>query len=140
MNWGKITVAILVAFVLFISGLSYIMFKSPNDEYDHQYYEDGLNFDRDYTRERLVINDHAQPVVQVDTCCVKLIFRQVVAGEVKFIRPSSDAADKTYKLDNKNGQPIEILTNHLVKGRWLLVFDWKSNNKNYLYQKEVFIK
>jgi hypothetical protein len=140
MNWGKATVFILIAFVVFIGGMSYRMFKAPDDEYDHQYYEDGLNFDRDYTREQLVIKDHAQPVIQVDTCCVKLIFPQSVTGKVKFMRPSSDAADKTYQLDNKNSQPIEILTNHLIKGQWQLVFDWKSNGKSYLYQKEIFIK
>lgn len=76
MNWGKATVAILVIFVLFIGGLSYFMFAAPNDDYDHQYYEDGLNFDHDYNREEQVTKDQAQPKVEVDTCCIKLIFPQ----------------------------------------------------------------
>jgi hypothetical protein len=140
MNWGKATVAILITFVLFISGLSYFMFSAPNDEYDHQYYEDGLNFDHDYNREAQVTKDHAAPVIEIDTCCIKLTFSQLIKGEVRMSRPSSDARDTTFALDNKNGNPVLILTKHLAKGKWALVFDWKSDNKAYLYQHEVYIK
>ena len=140
MNWGKTTVVILVTFVLFISGLSYFMFSAPNDEYDHQYYEDGLNFDHDYNREKQVVTDDAQPVIEIDTCCIKFTFPQVIKGEVRMSRPSSDVRDTTFALDNTSGNPIEILTKHLAKGKWQLVFDWKSSNKAYLYHQEIFIK
>ena len=140
MNWGKTTVVILVTFVLFISGLSYFMFRAPADEYDHRYYEDGLNFDHDYNREKQVVTDHAQPVTDIDTCCIKLTFPQLIKGAVRMSRPSSDAPDTTITLDNANGNPIEILTKHMAKGKWQLVFDWKSNNREYLYQREIFIK
>ena len=140
MNWGKATVAILVIFVLFIGGLSYFMFAAPNDDYDHQYYEDGLNFDHDYNREKQVTKDHAQPKIEVDTCCIKVTFPQKINGKVRLSRPSSDASDTTIILDNRDGSPIQILTNHLVKGKWQLVFDWISNNKTYLYHQEVYVK
>jgi len=140
MNWGKVTILILVTFVLFICGMSYFMFSSPADDYDHQYYEDGLNFDHDYNREKQVIADHAQPTIVVDTCCIKLTFPQLIQGHIKMLRPSSDVRDTTFVLDNKNGSPIEILTRHLVKGKWQLVLDWKSNHREYLYQQEVYIK
>ena len=140
MNWGKATVAILVIFVLFIGGLSYFMFAAPNDDYDHQYYEDGLNFDHDYNREKQVTKDHAQPKIEVDTCCIKVTFPQKINGKVRLSRPSSDASDTTIILDNSDGSPIQILTNHLVKGKWQLVFDWISNNKTYLYHQEVYVK
>lgn len=140
MNWGKVTAIILTVFVLFIGGLSYVMLKAPNDEYDHQYYEDGLNFDHDYNREAQVTKDHAQPLIQVDTCCIKLTFPQIVNGKVRMSRPSSDARDTTIALDNKSGTAIEILTKHLAKGNWQLVCDWKSNNKAYLYKHEVYVK
>lgn len=140
MNWGKTTVAILVVFVLFISGLSYFMFSAPDDEYDHQYYENGLNFDHDYNRETQVTKDHAQPLIDVDASNIKIIFPQVVKGTVRMSRPSSDVSDTTINLDNKNGNAIDISTSHLVKGKWQLVFDWKSNQKDYLYQHEIYVK
>ena len=140
MNWGKATVAILIAFVIFICSLGYFMFTAPSDEYDHQYYEDGLAFDHDYTREKQVIKDHVQPVIAVDTCCVKIVFPQLVKGQVKFMRPSSDASDITYVLDNSNGLPVEILTKKMARGKWQMVLAWKSNHKDYLYHDEVYIK
>jgi hypothetical protein len=65
MNWGKAVIIILLTFVLFISGLSYFMFRAPIDDYDHRYYEKGLTFDADYIREQQVSKDHAQPVIIV---------------------------------------------------------------------------
>jgi len=140
MNWGKATIVILLAFVLFIGGMSVYMFMSPADDYDHQYYENGLNFDHDYKQETQVTKEHAQPVIQIDTCCIKFTFPQTIYGTVKFMRPSSDASDITYPLNNEDHQPIELLTAQIAKGRWQLVFEWKSNKKEYLYQKEVYIK
>ena len=140
MNWGKITVIILTVFVLFIGGISYVMFTSPPDDYDHQYYEDGLNFDHDYNREQQVTKDNAQPSIQIDTCCIKFTFPQVVKGKVRFVRPSSDARDMSYPLDNKAGGPVEIVTSNMKKGKWALIFEWESSHKAYLYHKEVYIK
>jgi hypothetical protein len=140
MNWGKATIIILLAFVLFISGLSYYMFRSPADEYDHQYYEDGLNFDHDYTREAQVNRDHAQPRITVSADSVKLAFPQSVKGRVKFMRPASDARDTSFVLDNTGRREIRLATEALAKGKWQLVLEWTSNRKAYLYQQEIYIK
>jgi hypothetical protein len=140
MNWGKATIVILSVFVLFISGLGVFMFRSPADDYDHQYYENGLNFDHDYKQETQVAKDHAQPVIQIDTCCIRFSFPQAIKGTVKFMRPSSDARDMVYPLNNENHQQIQLPTAHIAKGKWQLVFAWTSDKKAYLYQKEVYIK
>jgi hypothetical protein len=140
MNWGKATVLVLIAFVLFIGSMSFYMFKAPADDYDRQYYEDGLNFDHDYIREKQVAKDHVQPVITIDTCCIRLTFSQLIKGQVKFMRPSSDTKDTTFALENTNRLPIELLTKNIAKGKWQLVFEWKSNHKNYLYHDEIYIK
>ena len=140
MNWGKATIVILVVFILFIGGMSVYMFLAPKDDYDHQYYENGLNFDHDYIREKQVIKDNAQPLIEIDSCCIRFTFPQLIKGEVKFMRPSSDAKDLSYVLDNKAGGPIQFTTSQMVKGRWQLVFNWKSNHKDYLYHQEIYIK
>jgi len=140
MNWGKAIVVILLSFVLFIGAMSVYMFRAPADDYDHQYYENGLNFDSDYKQEMQVTRDHAQPLIQADTCCIKITFPQTIKGSVKLMRPSSDAADITYPLNNANHQPIILLTAHMAKGRWQLVFEWTGDKKTYLYHKEIYIK
>lgn len=140
MNWGKATIIILLAFVLFISGLSYYMFHSPADEYDRQYYEDGLNFDHDYNREAQVSKDHAQPRITVSADSIQFIFAQTVKGRVKLMRPASDARDTSFALDNTGGREIILATESLTNGKWQLVMEWTSNQKAYLYQQAITIK
>jgi hypothetical protein len=140
MNWGKAVIVILLVFVLFISGLSYFMFTAPKDDYDHRYYEKGLTFDGDYSREQQVIKDHAQPIISIAPNSVEFTFPRAMNGQVKLMRPASDAHDLVYPLNSRAGQPVKIPANKLLKGKWLLVFDWKSNDKAYLYQQEVYIK
>ena len=137
MDWGKATVLILIVFVLFIGSMSYYMFRSPKDDFDHQYYEDGINFDHDYNREAQVTKDNAQPIISVKPDSIKFNFPQIVDGKVKLMRPASDAADKTFLLE---GKVIAIPASQLIRGKWRLVFEWKSNNKAYLYSTEIFIK
>ncbi len=140
MNWGKATIAILTVFVLFIGSMTFYMFTTPADDYDHQYYENGLNFDHDYNREKQVTKDHAQPLIEIDNDHIKFTFPQVIKGQVKFTRPSSDAKDIMFVLNNKNNGAIQLPTAHLAKGKWQLVFSWTSNNNAYLYHQEVYIK
>jgi len=103
------------------------------------YYEKGLTYDKDYNREQQVIKDKAQPTIEADSCCIEVSFPQTVLGQVKLTRPSSNMGDRVIPIDNKNGQPVQILTANMPKGKWQLRFEWTSDNKAYLYQKEVFL-
>lgn len=140
MNWGKGIILGMVIFVLFITSMGVFMFLSPADDYDHRYYEKGLTFNHDYDREKQVTTDHAQPDVQFSGRKMKLTFTHPAKGKVTFERPSNNLLDKVFQLDSGLGTEIEIPIGSMTKGKWQLIFDWKSNNKSYLYQKEVFIK
>jgi hypothetical protein len=140
MNWGKAVIIILLTFVLFISSLSYFMFSTPKDDYDHRYYEKGLTFDADYNREQQVNKDHAQPIIIVSPDSIGFTFPGAINGQVKLMRPASDAVDHIYPLNSKVGELVKIPANKLLKGKWQLVLEWKSNSKAYLYQQEVYIK
>jgi len=99
MNWGKGIVFTMIAFMLFILSMCYYMFTAPVDEYDHQYYEKGLNFDHDYDREVQVYKDHAVPLVVADADNLKLTFSQPVSsGKVTLSRPSDYTMDKTFDM------------------------------------------
>ncbi len=140
MNWGKGIIIGMGLFVLFITAMGVLMFMSPTDDYDHQYYEKGLTFNQDYNHERQVALDHAQPLVEVAGNMIKLTFNAPVKGKINFVRPSDNLMDKSYELDSGTGREIELPISSLNKGQWQLVLDWKSNSKSYLYHKEVFIK
>ena len=138
MNWGKGIVFGMAAFVIFIVGMCVYMVLSPTDSFDHEYYEKGLDFDHDYNREQQVAKDHAQPIIQqLGDDKMEFTFAQPAKGTIKFMRPSSSASDKIYQV---NSLQVDIPLASLAAGEWQLVFEWTSNKKAYLYQKEIYIK
>ena len=139
MNWGKGIIGGMIVFMLFIIAMCVYMFTMPADEYDAKYYEKGLNYDQDYKRSQQVIKDKAQPQIEADSCCIEVSFPQTVLGQIKLTRPSSNILDRVIAIDNRNGQPVQILTTNMAKGKYQLTSDWTSNNKDYLYQKEVYL-
>ena len=140
MNWGKGIIGGMILFMLFIIAMAVYMFTLPEDEYDTKYYEKGLSYDQDYNRAKQVITDKVQPTIEADSCCIEVSFPQTILGQVKLTRPSSGIVDKVIPIDNKNGQPVQILTTNMPKGKYQLRFEWTSNNKAYLYQKEVYLE
>jgi hypothetical protein len=140
MNWGKGLIAGMAMFMLFIIFMCVKMFALPADEYDHHYYEKGLNFDKDYAKEKQVVTDHAQPVIRINGKQVSITFIAPATGSVKFIRPSSQALDKTFSINTELGKTTNLSAAALVKGRWNMVLEWKSDRKLYLYEKEVDIE
>ncbi|GAB2984660.1 hypothetical protein GCM10027049_23320 [Mucilaginibacter puniceus] len=139
MNWGKGIIGGMILFMLFIIAMCAYMFTVPADDFDEKYYEKGLNYNVDYKRLQQVVNDKAQPTIVTDSCCIEVSFPQTILGQVKVTRPSSSVVDKVIPINNKNGQPVQILTAGMPKGNWQLRFEWTSNNKDYLYQKEVYL-
>ena len=137
MNWGRIIIVTLAAFILFITGMSVYMFASPDDGFDHAYYEKGLDYDKDYNREALAVADHAQPEIRIAENGIVITFVQPAKGEVQFQRPSSTAMDHVFPID---GQTVIVPGSAIARGNWQLVLDWKSNGKSYLFQKEIYFK
>jgi hypothetical protein len=137
MNWGKGIIIGMGLFMLFIIFMCVKMFSLPADEYDHHYYEKGLNFDKDYVKERQVVTDKAQPLIRVVGREVNIAFAEPARGTATFVRPSSEALDKTFTIRTDPEKTTVISVGSLAKGRWHIVLAWESNRKNYLYEKEV---
>lgn len=130
----------MVVFMLFILSMCIYMFMLPADDYDHQYYEKGLNFDHDYNREEQVVKDKAQPVITINNNVMNLAFARPALGTITFLRPSNQYQDKHFKIDTYAGSGIGMPLNSIEKGQWQLVIEWQSDHKAYLYHKEVYIK
>ena len=140
MNWGKGIITGMVLFMVFILGMCIYMFRMPADEYDHQYYEKGLNFDKDFEKEKQVYKDYAQPDINISDRDLSITFNEPAVGTVRFIRPSSEALDQIVPLNTNGGKVTTLSVSSLVAGQWQMVLEWKSSNKSYLYHKEIFIK
>lgn len=140
MNWGKGIIAGMAAFMLFILSMCIYMFNAPADDYDHQYYEKGLSFNKDHNREEQVNKDHAEPVITQHGDQLNIAFSEPVTGKVNFMRPSDKTMDKTFKLNSAISKSADLNLQGMAKGPWQLTLEWESGNKAYLYHKEVFIK
>ena len=137
MNWGRGLITGMVIFMLFILGMCFYMFRAPDDDYDHQYYEKGLTYNQYYNKEVQVIKDHAQPAIKISGDYIFIKFTQPAKGAVHLQRPSDVSLDETYKFDSGVSDDVRIGIRSITKGRWLLVFDWQSNQKAYVYKKEI---
>ncbi|WP_457132597.1 FixH family protein [Mucilaginibacter sp. UYNi724] len=140
MNWGKGIIGGMVLFMLFILSMCVYMFMAPEDGYDHQYYEKGLNFDKDFKKEQQVQTDNARPVITVSEKTIRIVFSKPAAGTIKFVRPANEALDKTIQLDSTAGKDIAVPAASMAIGRWQVVLNWKSNHKAYLYQQNIDLK
>ncbi|SEM64998.1 hypothetical protein SAMN05192574_101331 [Mucilaginibacter gossypiicola] len=140
MNWGKGIIAGMAAFMLFILSMCIYMFNAPVDDYDHQYYEKGLSFNKDHDREEQVNKDHAEPVMLQSDDRLMITFSEPITGKVSFMRPSDKALDRSFKLNSGSSKSAELDLQGVAKGLWQLTFEWESGKKSYLYHKEVYIK
>lgn len=137
MNWGKGIIIGMSLFMLFIIFMCVKMFRLPADEYDHHYYEKGLNFDKDYAKEKQVEIDKAQPLIIISGQKVNVTFSEPANGTARFVRPSSEALDHSFVINTGTGKSAGIPVAALAKGRWRIVLEWESGQKRYLYEKEV---
>jgi hypothetical protein len=139
MNWGKGIIGGMIIFMLFIIGMSIFMFNAPADEYDHNYYEKGLNYTKDYDLEEQVTKDHAQPVIKQQNGEIILSFKEPLTGTIKFVRPSNKSQDKAFAINSGADKQVILPLKDIAAGQWQLIISWKSNSKNYLYKQEFFI-
>ena len=136
MNWGKGIIIGLIAFMTFISVLVFKMFSTAEDGFDKDYYEKGLAFDKEYDLKQNVITDNAQPKVSQDDDFVNITFSKIDSGSVIFKRPSNQKQDVFFNVDQKE---IQIPKSSLAKGEWKLQLKWTAENKNYLYETNLFM-
>lgn len=140
MNWGKGIITGMIIFMLFILSMCLYMFRMPADEYDHQYYEKGLSFDKDYDREQQVSKDHARPMISQQGQALLLVFKVPATGQIKLIRPSSQALDKVFPISSDAAGRACIDLKTVKAGRWQLILEWQSDHKSYLFHQEIDIQ
>lgn len=130
----------MIIFMLFISAMGVRMFMVPGDDYDHQYYEKGLTFNRDYDREKQVTTDQATPVIEQVGQTLALKFKTPLTGSILFERPSDQQQDRTFPLAPDENNKVVLPVAKLATGKWQLTLNWQHEGKNYLYHQEITIR
>ena len=138
-NWGKGLIIGMGIFMLFIIGLAVAIFNQKADDYDHSYYEKGLDFDNDYKREQQVVTDGAKPTIKVSAGVLNLRFKEQTKGKLHFQRPSDQKMDKEMLFETDATGKSEVLLKQYARGRWQLIIEWAHQDKQYLYQQEIFV-
>jgi len=137
MNWGKGLIIGLGAFMLFITILVVQMFRTAEDSFDKDYYEKGLNYDVDYQLKQQVITDHAEPKISQTADFISINLLTADSGTVKFKRPSSSQKDEFFSYNNVQ---IEIPKTSITKGEWKIILHWYANQKEYLFEQNLFVQ
>lgn len=140
MNWGtKLTLG-MILFMGFIITLVILMIKPHKADslIEADYYEKGQSFDRDYDAVQNANLDSIVPMIRVDNSGISITFRAAVTYKI-LLRSLADASmDKTI-YGSQAKKEIQISSNELSRGSWLLRVDYYVGQRSYLYQNKILI-
>ena len=145
MSWGyKITI-VYIAFITMICGMVYVASKQTNEMQDENYYAKELVY-------QTVVNgkdnlsalsgkvEISTTEQQVQITLPKETTGNISGGHIRLMRPSEQKKDIDIALAvNANGQQY-IPMNKFSKGLYKLQLNWKNNNKDYYFEKDVIIQ
>jgi hypothetical protein len=136
MSWGTKLILTMVCFMTFIVTMGVLMFTSKTDALvDNDYYEKGINYNSDYSKKENVKQEHAEPKVVILNDSLIVTFAKPATGELRLIRTADKRLDKSMVFESLKAIKYEITK----KGLWKIRLTWQSEDKSYLYEKEVLL-
>lgn len=139
MNWGTKLVIGMGLFMAFIITLVVFMVKSDSDDLvDKDYYQKGIEYDKEYARKSQVQQDQLEPEIYVGDS-LKIVFKSPAVGTIRFLHSSNNKNDLTLKLESGMINEFNLPLNKISKGHWKLILEWKSDEKEYLFEKNIVI-
>lgn len=140
MNWGTKLVIGMLCFMSFIIVLGILMFNSKDDALvDKDYYEKGLEYDKDYNRKEQVKTDDAAPEITVLSDEMRITFKAAAQGELKLIRNSDQRMDKKTAIKTDGANQVKPSLKGISKGRWKIILSWMTDGKAYLNEQEITV-
>jgi hypothetical protein len=140
MNWGNKLLIGMLCFMTMIVVLGVLMVRSKSDALvDNDYYEKGIDYNVEYNKKMNVKQDHAEPTVELTSDSLILTFVKPAQGKIKFIRLSNKTLDRSLSLQTNSMNQAEYPILQKSRGLWKLQMEWQSENKPYLYEKEVML-
>jgi hypothetical protein len=144
-NWGT---AIIIAFGLFITFISYFVFKVQSDsKYDNELVTE------DYYKKETLVQANIEKQQSANKLEHKVVFKKSaegitvtfpsnfdyknIKGKVSLYRPSSQKLDFEIPilLSSTN---LLIPNSNLVGGLWDISVDWTYNDSNYLNKETIY--
>lgn len=140
-NWGTKLMIGMLCFMSFIVILGVLMFNSKDDALvDKDYYEKGLDYDKDYIRKERVKTDDAAPEISVSATELIISFKAAAEGELRLLRNEDQHRDKKAAIKTDLSHQVKFPLEGLGKGRWRIILSWQSGGKAYLNEQEIMLK
>ena len=139
MNWGTKLVIGMGLFMAFIITLAVLMMRSGSDDLvDQDYYQKGIEYDKDYVRKSQMQKDQAEPEISIGDS-LRIIFKEPATGSIRFLHPSDNKMDRTVSLNSGTADEVSLPLTAIAKGHWKLIIEWKSEEKEYMFEKNITI-
>lgn len=139
MNWGTKLVLGMGLFMAFIITLVVLMVRSDSDDLvDKNYYQKGIEYDKEFARKSQLQQDQAEPEVLVGDS-LKVIFKKPSIGTIRFQHASKNTNDFILNIETGLNNEFVFPLNETSKGNWKLILEWKSDDKEYLFETNILI-
>ena len=139
MNWGTKLLIGMGSFMAFIITLAVLMIRSGSDDLvDKDYYQKGIEYDKDYDRKSQMQKDQTEPEISIGDS-IRIVFNKPMTGTVRFLHPSDNKKDRIVSLNSGIAKKVALSLSDIAKGHWKLIIEWKSDAKEYLYEKSITI-
>ncbi|WP_026898160.1 FixH family protein [Daejeonella oryzae] len=141
MNWGTKIIIGLSAFMLFITTLGVLMFRSSKTDslIEDNYYEKGQAFNQDYDAKQKALDEKLLPAFDTENGLL-ISFPVSVNYKLSLKRLSDQLMDKDYTGITDSDHQIKIPKEELQTGPWLIRIEYSVNGKNYLYEDKILLK
>jgi len=139
MNWGTKLVIGMGLFMAFIITLAVMMMRSGSDDLvDKDYYQKGIEYDKDYAKKSQMQKDQAEPEISIGDS-IKIIFNRPAIATFRFLHPSDNKKDRTVSVNSGTSNEVALPLSDSDKGHWKLIIEWKSDEKEYMFEKNITI-
>ena len=139
MNWGTKLLIGMGSFMAFIITLAVLMIRSGSDDLvDKDYYQKGIEYDKDYDRKSQMQKDQAEPEISIGDS-IRIVFNKPMTGIVRFLHPSDNKKDRIVSLNSGIAKEVALPLTDIAEGHWKLIIEWKSDAKEYLFEKSITI-
>jgi len=140
MDWGKKLTIGMLCFMSMIVGFGILMLRSKDDALvDTDYYEKGIAYNSTFKKKENVELDQAAPKIELTTDSLILTFSKPAEGRIQFMRVANKNLDRNVTLTTDDLYQAKFPITKKSAGLWRLLIDWRSGDKEYLYEKEVML-
>ncbi|HUM97784.1 MAG TPA: FixH family protein [Chitinophagaceae bacterium] len=145
MNWGN---KLLIAFIVFISGISFLVYRSTQTNFEmveNDYYNQELAYQQkiDQRNQANQLSQQASVFQNNDGVVLKIpedMKHKPLTGNVWFYCAYDKTKDRKYQLETDTSLSQLFTTGSILPGTYTLKLQWADEEKSYYTEKYLKVK